>query len=137
MNATIEHLLAYMLFADEAPITDRIAGVSSFTDTFAARGPHDSRGRSLRDFDLRARLFRFPLSFMIYSDLFDRLPNAIRTPVYARLFDVLAAERDTGEFPHLSAADRRAILEIVRETKPDLPEYWLTDRRLNQGGSRK
>ena len=136
-QAGVEEIVRYMLFADEAPITDRIAGVSSFTDTFAARGPRDSRGRSLRDFDLRARLFRFPLSYVIYSDLFDRLPNSIRSPVYARLFDVLSAERDTGEFSRLSSADRLAILEIVRETKPDLPEYWLTDRPLGQGGSRR
>ena len=28
----------------------------------------------------------------------------------------------------VSAVDRKAILEILRETKPDLPAYWGTAR---------
>jgi hypothetical protein len=35
--------------------------------------------------------------------------------------------RERGErYNVLSPADRRAILEILRETKPGLPEYFLT-----------
>ena len=62
LNATIEETLRYMLFVEEARLPEPIVGVSRFTSTFPARGPRDSRGRSLRDFDLSQRLFRFPLS---------------------------------------------------------------------------
>jgi hypothetical protein len=122
-RAGIEELVRYMLFADEAPLSGPIAGVSSFTDTFGSRGPRDRQRRSLRDFDLRTRLFRYPLSFMIYSDLFDGLPEVIRDGVYARLLDVL--EGGASGFERLRPADRAAILTIVRETKTGLPETWL------------
>jgi hypothetical protein len=123
-RAGIEEIVRYMVFADEAPLSDPIAGVSSFTETFPARGPRDRRGRSLRDFDLQTRLFRYPLSFMIYSDLFDGLPDVIRDGVYARLLVVLKGRADG--FERLPPVDGAVILAIVRETKSGLPESWLT-----------
>jgi hypothetical protein len=63
--------------------------VSTFTKTFPNRGPRDSDGRSLRDFDLQSRLFRYRLSYMIYSDVFDGLPARLQERVYQRLHDVL------------------------------------------------
>ncbi len=124
VNALVEDLLAYMLFVDEAPLPDPVTGVSTFTATFPERGPHDGLGRSLRDFDLRTRLFRYPLSYMIYSRSFDGLPDHVRARLYERLHAVLTGSEPSDAFAHLSAEDRRAILEIVRETKSDLPGYW-------------
>jgi len=112
MNSEIEQMVTYMLFADEAPLKGPVTGVSTFTKTFAARGPRDRQGRSLRDFDLKTRLFRYSLSYMIYSAAFDNLPDKARDLVYQRLYARLMAE---------SRAD---VLEIVRETKPNLPAYW-------------
>ena len=120
----VEQIVRYMLFADEAPLTDSVQGVSTFTETFPARGPRDARGRSLRDFELRRRLFRYPLSFMVYSESFDSLPDPVRGSLYERLFEVLTGDAATDRFDRLSAADRGAILGIVRETKVGLPEYW-------------
>ncbi|MGE4066781.1 MAG: hypothetical protein AB7H88_08380 [Vicinamibacterales bacterium] len=120
----IDELVAYMLFSGEAPIDAPIEGPSTFARTFAARGPRDPGGRSLRDFDLRTRLFRYPLSYMIYGAAFDALPTAARNQVYRRLFEVLSGADDGPAFAHLTAADRRAILEILRATKPGLPDYW-------------
>lgn len=56
-----------MLFVDEAPLTGPVKGGSGFAEAFAARGPRDGKGRSLRDFALRRRLFRYPCSYMIYT----------------------------------------------------------------------
>jgi hypothetical protein len=123
--SNVDALVAYMLFADEPPLGDPIEGVSSFTRTFAERGPRDRQGRSLRDFDLRTRLFRYPLSYMVYDAAFDALPPAVLDRVYRRLFDVLTDARDAPRgFPRLTRADRRAIVEILRETKSGLPAYW-------------
>lgn len=121
----IEQTVAYMLFADEAPLAEPIAGVSTFTATFPRRGPRDARGRSLRDFDLRTRLFRHPLSYMIYSLAFEALPDGVRVRVYERLHDVLTGADDSPRFRHLDRTDRGAILQIVAETKTDLPRVWL------------
>ena len=62
---------------------------------------------------------------MIYSESFDALPDAAKEYVLRRLWDVLNGKDQSKEFAHLSAADRRAILDILRATKKDLPKYWL------------
>ncbi len=118
-------VVSYMLFANEARMLEPIAGVSSFTKTFPARGPRDKQGRSLRDFDLKTRLFRYPLSYMIYSPSFDALPEVAKAQVYRRIYDALSGKDAGGEFKRLTAEDRRTILEIVRETKDGLPKYWF------------
>jgi hypothetical protein len=124
IEADIEATVAYMLFVDEAPLKEPVEGVSTFTKTFPQRGPRDRQGRSLRDFDLQTRLFRYPLSYMVYSRAFDALPDKVRERVYRRLFEVLSAKDQSAKFAHLSSVDRRAILAILRETKSGLPAYW-------------
>jgi hypothetical protein len=129
LESDIEGLVTYMLFADEVPLKEPIEGVSTFTNTFPERGPRDGRGRSLRDFDLQKRLFRYPLSYLIYSGQFDALPRVVRDRVYQRLYDILTGKDQDQKFASLSDDDRRAILEILRDTKPGLPDYWLAKPR--------
>jgi hypothetical protein len=124
LYSEIEELVDYMLFVDEAPLREPVAGVSTFTKTFAARGPRDRQGRSLRDFDLQKRLFRYPLSYMIYSAAFDGMPDLARERVYQRLYEVLTGKDRSATFTHLSADDRGAMLEILRQTKSKLPNYF-------------
>ncbi len=119
-------LAACMLFADEAHMREPMTGVSTFTKTFPQLGPRDKQGRSLRDFDLETRLFRYPLSYMIYDPAFDALPDIAKQEVYRKLFAVLTGQDTSEGYERISAQDRRAILEILRDTKPDLPGYWRT-----------
>jgi hypothetical protein len=114
-----EPLVKAMLFAGAVPLTAPIRGTSNFAAEFANLGPRDSRGRSLRDLDLKTRLFRYPLSYLIYSKPFDEMPQGIKAYVYRRLREVLTGEDKSPDFALLSAADRTAILEILRETKPE------------------
>jgi hypothetical protein len=127
MDTDLESLVTYMLFADEASLHGQVKGVSSFTQTFPERGPRDRQGRSLRDFDLQRRLFRYPLSYMIYSEAFDGMPEVVRDRVYRRLYDVLTGRDLSPKFQRVSAEDRRAALDILRATKPGLPAYFTTD----------
>ena len=127
LDGDIDDLVGYMLFVDEAPLLEPVKGVSAFTATFTARGPRDRQGRSLRDFDLQRRLFRYPMSYMVYSDLFDGLPAPIRERVYRRLYDVLAGKDINPKQAPLSSADRKAIVEILLDTKAGLPAYWTPD----------
>jgi hypothetical protein len=113
-----------MLFADETPLPAPIEGVSTFTKTFPERGPRDRRGRSLRDFDLQTRLFRYPLSYLVYSAQFDALPDSVRNRVYRSLYTILSGADQSPKFARVSATDRKSVLEILRETKPNLPDYW-------------
>jgi hypothetical protein len=117
-------VVRYMLLSDEASLTDRIEGTSPFASDFAARGPRDSKGRSLRDLDLKSRLFRYPCSYLIYSRAFDSLPGEVKDHVYQRLWEILNGRASEKDEPRLAPEDRQAILEILRETKPELPSYW-------------
>jgi hypothetical protein len=119
LEETVERLLRTMLFVDAVEYTEPISGAPRFQEQFSSRAVRDSQGRSLRDFDLERHLFRYPLSYVIQSPAFDALPSDVRSMFYARLNEVLTG-RDTNEgFEHLSAADRTAILEILRDTKPE------------------
>jgi hypothetical protein len=127
IDADIESMVIYMLFADEAGLYDSVQGVSTFTKTFPERGPRDRQGRSFRDFDLQKRLFKYPLSYMVYSDAFDAMPDDVKTRVYRRLFDVLSGADKSTKFAKLSDDDRRNVLAILRDTKPNLPAYWKSE----------
>jgi hypothetical protein len=124
IDAACEPLVRYLLFSDEAALTDPVAGNSGFAKEFTARGPFDSKGRTLREFDLRTRMFRYPLSYLVYSRAFDGLPGAAKERVLRRIWEVLTEKDRSAAFAHLASADRRAIVEILRETKPNLPPYW-------------
>jgi hypothetical protein len=124
LRNTTNDLVDYMLFVDEAPLANAIHGTSGFAEKFSAEGPHDSHGRSLRQLDLERRLMRYPCSYMIYSEAFDALPTEARQAVYDRMWQILAGKDKRPKYARLSLADRRAVVEILRETKKGLPNYF-------------
>jgi len=113
-DAGLDDLIAYMTFANEAPLPGAVSGDSGFAADFAKRGPRDSKGRSLRTFELKTRLFRYPLSYMVYSTAFDALKPEIKDKLYPRLHDALKAK----------GADGADAIAILAATKPDLPDTW-------------
>ena len=115
----LEPVVRGLLFADAASFKDSIRGNSGFEAWFEAQGPRDAAGRTLREFDLDTRLFRYPLSYLIYSEAFDGLPRSVREYIYARLLEILSGRDSSEAFAMLSAQDRQAIFEILKETKPD------------------
>jgi hypothetical protein len=117
-----DQLVRTLFFAREAAYDAPIAGSSEFAREFAAAGPTDHAGRSLRQLDLRQRLFKYPLSYLIYSEAFESLPPPVKTYVSQRMAAVLSGAEQGPEFSHLTAADRTAIRTIVDETKPDFLE---------------
>jgi hypothetical protein len=118
-----ERLLRYMLFADEPELRSRVEGTSGFTEEFRTLGPYDSLGRSLRELDLNERVFKFPCSYLIYSDSFDQLPVLVRNHVYRRLYDILTLAIED-DFDDLTRAQRKTIYQILLETKKGVPTYW-------------
>lgn len=125
MHGVAEEVVDYLLFVDEAPLADRVRGSSGFAARFSASGPRDRKGRSLHELDLNTRLLKYRCSYLIYSPAFDALPPAIQRPIYERLWQVLSGEERSPRYTTaLPRADRQAIVEILRDTKPELPSYF-------------
>jgi hypothetical protein len=124
VDTAVEDLVDYALFSGEAKLTEPVNGVSGFAEEFQRGGAKDPKGRSLRDFDLKTRMFRYRCSYMIYSEAFDSMPRIVRDRFYQRLWEVLSGQDSSPAFSHLSTADRKAILEILRATKKGLPGYF-------------
>lgn len=120
----VDELTDYFLFVGEVPPPARITPRPGFREQFSSPGPSDRQGRSLRALDLERRLLRYPCSYMVYSDAFENLPGPVKTAVYERMWAVLSGQDARPKYAHLSAQDRRAIIEILRETKTGLPEVW-------------
>ena len=114
----------YMLFVGEANLPTRVRGSSGFAESFSKKGPRDGKGRSLRELDLERRLLRYPCSYMIYSPVFDALSAVAKEAVYARMWDVLSGKANDRENTRLSPADRTLVVEILRDTKQGLPDYF-------------
>jgi hypothetical protein len=123
LDQAAAELVDYLLFVDEAALPGPITGTSRFAEVFSSQGPRDSRGRSLRELDLDKRLLRYPCSYLIYSTPFDGLPANAKTAVYARLWQILSGEERDRRYAVLAPGDRRAITEILTDTKADFAAF--------------
>jgi hypothetical protein len=90
IKSACEPLLEYMLFTEETPLNSEVIGSSTFAKTFASRGQLDRKGRSLREFDLKTRLFKYPCSYLVYSDSYKNLPREAADYILKRLEEILA-----------------------------------------------
>jgi hypothetical protein len=125
MSGVATELVDYLLFIDEAKLTDPVRGGAPFAKRFASSGPRDRKGRSLYELDLNRRLMKYPCSYLIYSPAFDALPGVVKDAIYKRMWEVLSGQdQDPRYRSALSLADRQAIVEILQDTKKDLPPYF-------------
>ncbi len=114
-----------LLLVGEPPLPKAVGEGSAFVPPFLATARRDKSGRSLRDLDLKQRLFRYPLSYLIHSDVFAALPEPLLEPIWLRLWLVLNGVLDGPDTPQVGEQDRKAILEILAETfEGSLPDYW-------------
>jgi hypothetical protein len=61
---------------------------------------------------------------MISSAAFDALPAEAKDAVYRRLWQVLSGNEQSPTYARLSPLDRRAVVEILTDTKNDLPAFF-------------
>jgi hypothetical protein len=137
LKSQSEAFLRYLLFTEESPLTSPVRGNPEFAKAFQSHGPRDSRGRSLRDLDLRTRLFKHPCSYVIYSPAFDNLPAPMKEHLYQRLWSILTGLDQSSDFGKIRREDRTAILEILLETNPGLPVYWKSERSEAAASARR
>ncbi|MDG2123840.1 MAG: hypothetical protein P8J87_09100, partial [Verrucomicrobiales bacterium] len=130
LQSQAEKILKYLLFADEHPLTDDgIDPGDHYRDAFLADRQPDADGRSLKDLQLRTRLFKYRCSYMIYSDSFDHLPATLKSHIYTRLHTILDGADTTGDYDHHSSSERRKIKSILLATKPGFAQAAATASR--------
>ncbi len=119
LNSETERILEALLFREEAPLpAGGIQGAGDFDRAFVVNRRPDGQGRSLKDLDLKTRLFSYRCSYLIYSEAFDSLPEILQRSVLRRVDEVLTAPEPPPAYAHLAADERRAIHEILLATKP-------------------
>jgi hypothetical protein len=125
LDALAAEFARYVLFADEAPLPSRgIQGDPAFIEDFQRNRRPSRSGDSLKDFDLRTRIFKFRCSFMLHTDSWTRAPEWWRDRVY---FHMALGLRESGtppELSHLPVSERLAIRSILKETMDNLPAWW-------------
>lgn len=115
LDAQARELVRYILFAEEPPLPKGgIGSDSSLKTAFLRNRRAASNGRSLKDFQLRERLFEHRCSYMIYSPVFTALPSEMKTRVIRLLDDALRNEDKT--YTHLAPEEKRMIRTILEET---------------------
>jgi hypothetical protein len=114
----------YLLFADEAPLPGAVEGDAAYKTDFLRTRRAIPSGASLKDFDLRKRLFKHRCSYMIYSPVFSSLPSEMKQRIYQRLDEGLDMDRPNKEFAYLPTEEKKAIREILKATLADLPRGW-------------
>ena len=120
-GALVNEVAEYLLFVGEMPPSVALLANPGFAKALEARVPKDRQGRSFGQLDLVNRLMRYPCSYMVYSKAFDGLPASVKDAVYHRMLDILSGNDARPAYAQLRAADRRAVTEILRDTKPDFP----------------
>ncbi len=123
LHGDLDDLAKAMLFGDAAPYADTIQGNSGFDAWFQKQAIKDPRGRSLRDLDLQTRLFRYPLSYLVYTPSFDALPEYAREYVFGKFAAVLQGRDTSASYAFMSIADRRDTLQVLTATKPVFAQY--------------
>jgi hypothetical protein len=59
---------------------------------------------------------------MVYSAAFGALPSDVRGAIYRRMWVILSGREASPKYVRLSDSDRRAVVEILRETLLDWPK---------------
>ncbi len=129
MRAVVEPLVRALFCADAVTLEDRLESTSGFAARFSALGPRDHKGRGLRELDLNKRLFRYPLSYLIYSEHFDALPEYVLEYIGTRIVEVLNGTDKTGISARFTPAEREAITQILIDTKPRFGKLLAANAR--------
>ncbi len=128
-----ERILNYLLFANEVKLTGGgLDSKSSFVEDFQHNARVSKDGRSLKDFQLLSRIFKYRCSYMIYSSSFESLPKPLKAKIYQRLGSILTGKDTSNQYAYLKESERRRILNILIETLPDAPASWKSDGKVKK-----
>ena len=83
ISTEADNLLKAMLMTEETELEGwGVEGNDVFQEDFKKGRPEDADGKSLSDLHLLSRIFKYRLSYLIYSESFDALPSPLKTAFY-------------------------------------------------------
>ena len=119
LKEVTEKIVSELLFKKEFPLGGKVvdaAQVGKFVTEFKAKGKADSRGRSLRDLELKNRLFKYRCSYMIYSKSFEAFPEILKNSVFNRIKAIITSDSPQLGYEYLEAEEKKAIFDILSGT---------------------
>lgn len=119
-----DNVLKYMFFVDETRIPEIDVSQSIFAQDFSSLTPHDKKNRTLYQLQMKRRMFRYPFSYMVYSDTFNQLPSEALNYLWPEIARILNPQFIHPGYEHLNREDKIAIKEILLETHPAATTYW-------------
>lgn len=124
LDAEAASFARYILFADEVPLPGGgVTGDPVYKADFL-KTRRAVQGASLKDFELRTRLFKNRCSYMIESASFRGLPPEFKQRLYRRMSQALDVARPDPEYAYLPAAEKQSIRTLVKASLTDLPAGW-------------
>ncbi|MBK1876194.1 hypothetical protein [Pelagicoccus mobilis] len=115
---TADELLSYLFFTDEARIPRIDLAPSNFAQAFQDDRPADPHGRSLYQLRMNRRMFRYQLSYLVYSQAMLQLPTEAQDYLWPELKRILNSDVNESGYTHISQNQKRDILEILLATHP-------------------
>lgn len=120
-----DDLARYILFADEAKLPRQgVEGDANFIREFQRNKKPAGSGASLKDFDLKNRIFKYRASYMLYTESWQKLPKEFKDRVYYKMAEGLRDQNPSPAYAVIPADEKRAIRSILKETLPGLPPWW-------------
>lgn len=133
--SSVQDILDRLLFRNAAPLPQGVTGHEAFRIGFTQDAPRSAAGHSLKDFQLRDRIFANRCSYLIYSESFRALPETLKTRVLERLQTVLRSRDADDRYAYLSGDEKERIYEILSETHPDAKLQWNGGKTWNYSAS--
>lgn len=121
-DGCVQDVLDRLLFRNAAPLPAGVTGSAAFQSAFAHSAIRTADGASLKDLELKSRLFALRCSYLIYSESFRALPEQLKSRIFTRLYRALQGS-DT-RYNYLEPAERTRLIALLKATHSDAARYW-------------
>lgn len=119
-----QEMARYIMFADEAKFPAKgMVGDEAYVKDFLRDRKTTKAGLSLKDLDLKTRIFKYRCSYMLHADTWKAAPKELKDRVYYHMALYLREQPDA-QHAHIPPAERLAIRSILKDTIKDLPTWW-------------
>lgn len=119
INSVANELVRALLFGDEFELANPITGSPVFANDFQGSSDGDSLTKPLKKLNVNNRLFESAVSYLIFSDQFDALPDEVKSVVIDRVISILRGEEAPPGRVLWDSHARETTFNIISEHRPN------------------